>query len=234
MRSDVRIAADIGNALTRWPDAALNRLINESIQELRELVSENGHDYYLKHVATVVSAGDDRITLNSDFLRVKGIDIDVNGESIALEEFQFSERNNYGGTMVTGAERGTPVAYRIVMGADAVGTVADVEALLMPVSDATYPVHIWYLPVWADLTADGHLFDGVAGWEDWVKWDVCCKIGTSDKNVTLYQMADAERGKKQATIGKKSHRRAPNPARRLDTRAMRNMASSRRNPPWWT
>ncbi len=234
LRADVRTAADIGNALTRWPNATLDRLINESIQELRELVSENGHDYYLKVSASVISAGDDRITMDSDFLRVKGIDIDVNGESVALEEFQLSERNAYGGTLVTGAERGTPVAYRLVQGNDIPGNIPDVEALLMPVSDRTYPYRVWYLPAWQDLVDDGDLFDGVADWERWVVWDVCCKIGTTDKNVTLFQMASSERDKKRAAIEKKSHRRAAGPARRLDTRAMRSLDSRRRNPPWWT
>lgn len=231
LRSDVRISADIGNALTRHPDTQLTRWINESIQELREIVSDAGHNFYLKIVTGTVGNTDHHIQLPADFIGVYGIDIDVNGISQTLWPFTLAERNDVGGIYAGGNPvRGIPKYYDLIgKSQDSVDNVA----LLMPPPDAPYLWRLWYLPTWTDLSLDGDTFDGVADWERWVVWDVCCKVAVRDKNSSLYELASAERAKKRTIIDTKKVQRQREPIHRVDTKGRRRLSETWRRFGWW-
>lgn len=229
MVSDLRIAADIVNRVTRHPTTQLERWLNESIQRLREIASDNGHEYYLKqHDTGGITSGAKFAALPDDFLRMYGVDV-IDGEtSWSLEEYSLRERNNYGGTFSGVDERGPPSFYRL-LGKTATGT--ENICVFMPRPDRAYSCFFWYLPVWADITGVS-TFDGVAGWEDWVKWDCCCKVAARDKNDTLYNMAAGERAKLEALIVKTAPRRnRTSGGRRLDTRMARIGAGVRSKVP---
>lgn len=220
MRSDIRRAADIGNATVRHPNANLTRIINESIQRLREKVSDNGHTYYLKSVTGTVAAGASSIDLSgvADFLRAYALDIQVDGAFMPAEEFDLRERNLFGGLGATDPDTGIPLFWML--------RASTIE--LMPKADAAYPYKLWYLPTWTDLTADSDTFDGVAGWEDWVKWDGCVEIAVRDKNTLLYELASAERSSREQLITKTAPKRTRlRVGKRKDTRAARAAAYAR-------
>src|SRR5678810_1497648 len=67
------------------------------------------------------------------------------------------------------------------------------QVALLPPPDAEYPVTVWYLPVVADLASDSDEFDGVAGWEEYIVWDVVCRLLNRDQYLEAYQLAARHR-----------------------------------------
>jgi hypothetical protein len=56
---------------------------------------------------------------------------------------------------------------------------------------------IWYVPTWTPIAAANttYVFNGVAGWDEWVVWDVACKVFLRDGFLDKMQMAEQMREK---------------------------------------
>ena len=216
---DIQRLADIRNNDTRHPQADVVRMANESIQRMREIISENGHEYYLTSTSSTIAAGANSISLPSGCLRVYGLDMIDQGRQVSLDEWQFAERNDYGGAAGPSATLGRPQAWR-----------AQGDGLaLIPPADATYTYVLWYLPALTDYAyGSGATVDGFAGWEEWVVWDCCCKIAVRDKNDKLYALASSERAKLEQFMTKTAPRRSRRASHRLDRRGRRRLSAIER------
>lgn len=219
LRDDVRRVADIRNSTTRHPDGDIDRLINQAVQELREIASVNGHGLYTTIAALTTTAGVGAVSIASltSFLRLLALDVIVDGKARTVDEFSLRERNDSGGLGATAfaapdAERGVPRTFRLVR-----DTIA-----LLPVPDAAYALNLWYLPAHTDMASGSDTFDGQAGWEDYVVWHAAAQIGLRDKNATLVQLANAERAKiEQRIVATAPKRYNATVGRRIDTRGRR-------------
>lgn len=227
LRDDVRYLADIERATDRHPDADLTRLINQSVQAWRELVSDAGHTFFLTIDSGTTSAGSSTIALAAGYFRVYGIDVEYQSEWRELYPYEFAERNKYE-SAIAGTEQGVPVYYRPRYAS----TVIDI----MPTSDAAYNYRVHGLAVPTDLSNDADTFDGIAGWEDWVVYDVACKVATRDANVNdNYELLAAERAKiEQRIVSAAGKAQLDKPTRRIDTRGRRRGLERAGKWHWWT
>jgi hypothetical protein len=201
LRTDVLVQADLVGATVRHDSTILNRLINQSIQGFREAISNEGNQHYLVSSSGTLTAGAtsphsflslDLSAISPSIVRTFGFDVTVDGVVHTLDHRPFTERNIWGGPTTTGIPRNW-AHYQTA------------KLAIQPAPNAAYPYTIWYLPVLADLSADGDTFDGVSGWEEWIVWDVVCKLLIRDQqgqafgSAKLYRDDTWTRIHKQAT-----------------------------------
>lgn len=225
LREDLRWQADQLGATLRHDNASLNRVINQSIQRFREWVSEQGWPIYLKPISGVLPVGPTapyafaELDLDSfesiSILRVFFMECTVNGQILDVPQIPFEQRNQYQGIFgptPTGSTQSIPVGF--IHYGTKIG--------ILPPPQSAYPFTLWYLPLLADLTNDTDMFDGVAGWEEWVIWDGLVKIIVRDHDPQAYGYAAGERDRLQADFLQRLRQDRPSVARRYDLRGMRN------------
>lgn len=199
LRTDISDQADFAGAIgstSRYTTTQLNRWINQSIQRFRERLSNEGAQHYLTHATGTLTVGAtspfafgtlDLSAASPSVVRIYGFDITVNGETKSLTHVPFTERDRFGGALNTGE----PVAW---------SNYGTAKLAIFPPPDTAYTYVVWYLPVLADLSSDGDNFDGVAGWEDFIVWDVVCRSIVKDQYPQAYATAVNERERTWADI----------------------------------
>jgi len=199
LRTDIGDQADLGQIQDggRYTPATLNRFINQSIQRFRERLSIEGAQHFLVSTTGTVTAGAtspypfkviDLSAVSPSLVRTFGVDITLpGGEVRTLPQQPFADRDNFGGPVSKSEPR---VWIHLQTRSIA----------LLPPPNQSYVYVVWYLPVLADLVDDDDTFDGVAGWEDYVMWDVVIRMITRDQYATFYQMAVTERDRCWADI----------------------------------
>jgi len=189
LEDDVRFQADLIGATVRHTSAQIRRLINQSIQEFREAISNEGDTRYLVPYSSTLTAGAtspfafgslDVSGISPSIVRTYKLDITVDSVVIPLEHRPFRESSDWGGPIVTGI----PATWSHFQTA---------KIALSPAPNAAYPYTLWYLPVLADLSGDSDTFDGVAGWEGWVVWDVVCRLLIRDQQSAAFVSAKVYR-----------------------------------------
>lgn len=192
LRTDIAAQADITGAVganSRYTPTTLTRYINQAIQRFREKLSNEGATHYLVSATGSLSTGAtspypfyvlDLSAVSPNVVRVYGLDITVNGETRMLKHVPFNARADYGGARSTGIP-------------DAWAQYQTAKIAILPPSQQAFTYVAWYLPVLADLSGDADTFDGVAGWEDFVVWEVVCRLVVQDQYPQAYQMAVNER-----------------------------------------
>ncbi len=236
LRARVRIAADTGpDGTDRHPDAEVTAMINDSWQAMRELASDNGHQMYLKPAVATMAVGAAApysfgiVTLPEDCVRLFGIDVTVTTNDVrSLFATSFSERNQFRDAY--GTANGIPVAFFLFsIGVELNTTVTPGSIGILPAPDRAYSYTIWYLPRWSDVIVDDYIFDGVAGWEDWVVWDCVIKLAAGDNDMAqTAQIATQERAEAAKRLSK-----AANSAQRVGPAQKIDMAGRyRQNRAW--
>ena len=230
LRARVRKEADAGPDTTtgRHTNTEINSMINRSWQDLRSIVCASCGglaDAYLKATTpTTMTVGVlsgypfGTVPLPADCVEVHGIDLTVTGsDSYALEAFSWKDRHVYRDRWGNGT--GPPLGFSIYnIGVESTTTVTAGVIAILPAPDKAYTYSIWYVPKWTDLTDDTHVFDGVAGWENWVVWDCVIKIAAPDNDMqNCYRIAAGERERAENLIkGAASKLQKVSPVRRLD------------------
>jgi hypothetical protein len=240
LEKDIRWQSDQLRAELRHTSADLRHVMNQSVQRYREMISENGDPYFLKSHSGVLPVGRatdpsgtdtsaswgclDISAIYPDVVRIYGLDIDLGRYTHELYAVHFNERNAYQDHN-RNHHLGAPVAF---FGYD------ETKIGILPPANAPYRYTLWYLPLLPDLVADGDEFNpGIPGGEQWVIWDVMCKILIRDNYPALLQAATMEREKTWMDILRRvsAHTRVGT-ARRLDTRGMRSRSRLRVRAPW--
>lgn len=192
LRTDIAAQADITGAVgasSRYTPTVLTRYINQAIQRFRSRISNEGFQHYLVSTSSTLSVGAtspypfyvlDLSAVSPAVVSIHGIDITVNGVTRTLKHVPFNTRSDYGGARSTGI----PEAWANYQTA---------KVAILPPSQQAFTYVAWYLPVLADLSADGDTFDGVAGWEEFITWAVVVRLIIQDQYPQAYQMAVAER-----------------------------------------
>lgn len=171
----------------RYTPTALNRRINQSIQRFRERISNEGVTHFLTNTAGTLSVGAtspfpflslDLSAVSPSIVRTYGVDITIDSVVRSLRYIPFTHRDQFGGPLNTQI----PVAWshyqtRVIA--------------IFPPPDSGYAYNVWYLPVLADLAADGDTFDGVVGWEEYIVYDVITRLNIKDQYAQIYaQLVD--------------------------------------------
>jgi len=224
MRTDLRWQADQLGVTLRTVDLDLNRILNQSIQRLREFVSEQGWPIYLTPKTGVLVVGPtppyafgsiDMVGFLPAVVHVFHLDVTVNGQVLTVPQIPFEARNDYQGVFgptPTGSTQSIPVGFFRLN--NSLG--------ICPPPQSAYPYTLWYMGLAADLVADADTFDGIAGWEEWLTWDCLVKLLVRDRDPGPYQMAVVERDRLQADFLQRLRQDRPSVAKRHDLRGMRN------------
>jgi hypothetical protein len=145
LRARARERADQVNS-TFVPDSAtgIDALINEGAQELHDLLATKfGCDYLVSSKSFMTVAGQSSYALPSDFLKLLGVDLTVNGQDVDLKLFTFKERNVYK-RLVNGALGLALPRYRLE------GSVLR----LYPAPSGAFSATVHYVPTLQVSTAD--------------------------------------------------------------------------------
>lgn len=148
-------------------DTELNGLINVSHKHLFGLLAESGLHTVAETVYDVVSDGSLNYALPDDCFAVAGVFRVDNGEYYPMG--RHSQR-------IYPSDR---VEQRAVTYRNHGALESAVIELNPRTSTDTYKVRYIGLP--ADFTADTDTMEGVAGWEEWIIYDVAIKILTKEK-----------------------------------------------------
>jgi len=230
--ADVRFRSDTEGLTQRHTDAAIGRLINESWQAMREYLVDHGEPAYLKQATGNLTAGVlagtsfGALTIPTDAIRVFGIDVLVSGSYVSLEPLPFAARND-------ATTPGIPRSFFVYnVGTELAINVTPGKIALFPAPAAAYAYTLWYLPTWVDIDAvtdPDSVFDGVAGWEQFVLWDCVVKIAARDddmRNTYAIAVQERELAKQALKAAANSHQRA-GAMRRGDTRGRRETSQAR-------
>jgi hypothetical protein len=237
LERDVRWQGDQLRAELRHTPADLRRVISQSITQYREIVTDNGHPYYLAVRNGTITPGRalDQSESGVDFpwgeidmsgwhpevVRVYGVDVNDGQEVYSLDQVSFKQRNDF-----QDYSSGDPPRAFFGFGEYKLG--------ILPVPSGAYQYSVWYLPVANDLVNDNDLFNpGVPNGEQWVVWDCLHRIFVRDNYPSLVQMATMERQKvEMLLVYKMSTHAKANANRRLDTRGVRRMNRLLRSNFW--
>jgi hypothetical protein len=187
--ADVKDQADVKGLEVRHTASLLTRRINQSIQRFRERLSTEGCQHFLTSATKTLSAGAtspypfyalDLSSESPSVVRTYAVDLTVNGQTKTLIHVPFQERARWGSQ----TSLGEPVAWTNYQTA---------KVAIMPAPSSSYEAVVWYLPVLPDLSSDSDTFDGVAGWEEFIVWDVVCQVTTRDQNGRAYAMVEGTR-----------------------------------------
>jgi len=225
MLADVRWQADQVGATLRHTDADLTRAINQSIQRWREWVSEQGWPLYLTPFSSTLTVGptapyafgtlDMSGWTGGPVLHVYQLECTVNGQVLDIPQIPFEQRNQYQGIfgpVPTGATQSIPVGF--FRYGNKLG--------IVPPPQSAYPYTGWFMGLFPDLVAGSDTFDGIAGWEEWLNWDVLVKILVRDREGGIYALATSERDRLKAEFEQRLRQDRPSVTRRIDMRNMRN------------
>jgi len=200
METRIRDHADCEPAPgTRHTSAMIRQHMNDSWQALRAMVTDKGDPLYVKSVTTSTGVGPDTgkahglLAMPVTAVRVQAIDLVVSPTHIReLRPASFNDRN---AMFNDGLRTSSPEFFSIFnIGEESGASVGNGWIALLPAPNAVYPVNIYYLPAWTDITNDAYVFDGFEGWDDWMAWDVVRKIAAKDNDMqACAQMAADER-----------------------------------------
>lgn len=178
LRTDIQEQADIKGSTTRYGSTLLNRLINRSRQKFGREISNAGARHLLQPASGTLSVGAtsphqfyelDLSATSPNMVAIYGIDVTISGERRTLLQIPFTQRSDWGSITHTG-QPAAWAAYRTRV------------AAIFPAPDQAYAYTAWYLPSLNDLADDADTWDGVAGWEEFVVWDVTAALLARDNN----------------------------------------------------
>jgi len=190
--TDIQSQADyVGAATTgRYPNTITTRFINQSIQAFRERLSNEGATHFLVSTTGSLTSGAtspypfnvlDLSSVSPSVVRIYGVDLTISGGRVkSLSYTPFTERASFEGPVVTSEPRGW-------------STFQTRKVVILPPPNQGYTYVVWYLPVLADLSSGSDTFDGVAGWEDFIVWDVVCRMLMRDVTSSAFAMANGYR-----------------------------------------
>jgi hypothetical protein len=182
LRLDAKRRADMENG-TFISDAEWDRLINQSITEYYDIVTQKfSDDYYYAKLNIQFVAGQDEYDLPTDFYKLLGVDLLISGDPTAataqwatVKRYEHSDRNYFNNLVVRNALGVQPVRYRLQ------GNKIVIKPV--PTTSGQY-FRILYNPAFVDLVADDDEFDFVSGWEELPVIDAAIKALTKEESPT--------------------------------------------------
>jgi hypothetical protein len=202
LRTRVRSWVDmIGSTFVS--DSEMNTAINSGLDELYDVIVSNfGDDYYVSSSALNTVAGTSAYALPSDFYKLLGVDLTMSSDAVALEAFNFKERNTYraasGGTV-------TP-RYRLEGN----------NLRLYPAPASVLSGTIWYVPQRTQLVLDGDTCNFPQGWEEYAVIDAALHA-THKEESDLSGLLQKKAALRQRIVDAAANRNLDAPARVTDT-----------------
>lgn len=164
------------------PRATWVEWVNAGCQELYDkLIEAYGEDYFVGTEQTISTDGtNSTFALAEDFYKLLGVDYLVNPNQgvagrITIWRYNFAERNRYALPNLAAPGRGI-LRYRLQ---------GSKIAFIPRPPLAGQTLYLTYAPRFTPLSADGDAFDGINGWEEWVKAAVALKaLGKEESDMS--------------------------------------------------
>lgn len=199
LEADIRYQFDLEGFTARHPQAQVFRLVNESVRQMRKLVTEMGSSQYLATVAGTVGPGATSGYHGSIVAVAGGASIEMvrdvqaqgnNGEWYRLPELTIANETVDG---ESDAQTGIPEAW-ILRGWD-VETSGSASAqsrqvMVIPPSNSTYNLRLVVLKTWTDAISTDRIMADSMNLE-WVKWHVGVKLAERDEDAAALQRRGA-------------------------------------------
>lgn len=150
IREAVRFRGDYKN-VRAFPDADLNREIQQSFGKFYQLVAEVEEGWWDTDTTITTMNGVPHVALPADVWRVQGVDLLDGGDFRTLRRVGRSDRNRFANTPAE------PEAYRL--------SARGVE--LMPTPNAEYTLRVLYIPIAPALEEDVAR-EWYNGWDEFV------------------------------------------------------------------
>lgn len=202
LRDRVRALGNYENS-ARFTSSFLNDQINAALGELYELIAETNEGYFDTTATTTTVAGNANVTLPSDFLHLRGVDISIGGTWIELRQIGIQERNVYQNS------GGQPLAYRVSADVQS-GSSQRGGLVLYPTPSATYTIRFVYEPSRALLSADGDTIEDFNGWSDYIVTAALLRCDEREQRPLGERMAKLEAIRRRV-ISAATRRRAAEP-----------------------
>lgn len=183
LRNQAYQRADTESATDRFPTAEVDEYINQSYTELYDLLCDSEQDYFLTSTSVSIVASTETYSLPSDFYRIRGVDITINGSALYVSRWKFEERRNYFSQTNVAWGYESPVAYHL--------TGQNIQFKPTPAIDVD--ATLWYYPAPPRMTDDAHTIDGVAGWEEFVVLGAAIKMLAKDNRDAALLLAERDR-----------------------------------------
>lgn len=168
MVNSAAVLADqpVPSSSTFIPKATWVEWVNAGCQELYdELIEAYGEDYFVGTEQTITTDGiNSTFVLADDFYKLLGVDYLLNANQgvagrITIWRYNFAERNRYALPNLSAPGR-MALRYRIQ---------GNKLAIIPRPPVAGQTLYLTYAPRFTPLSADGDAFDGINGWEEYVK-----------------------------------------------------------------
>ncbi len=162
LRAKARERADLTGS-THITDTAdsLDGWINEGAQKLHDLyVQAYGEDYVEKSAALTTVANQTDYTLPTDFYRLLGIELPVNGEQKSLKKYNRAERNALSGQVVSLSQLSLP-RYKLSKGV----------VRLLPAPRSILVGKFWYSPLLQVTKGDASVINTLVDSTDTVNFE---------------------------------------------------------------
>lgn len=158
-RGALRRRYDGENQTGRHPDALLNELANSGYRVLRDAITEWGYDEFLTtatgNTTATPATGEtfETIPFPSGAVTIRRVDL------FDTPDWTPLERLNITGVRGMSARARLPVGFSVFTAGSVSGATFTTGTIaLIPAGTAAVPYKVWYLPEWADISSDTHLF----------------------------------------------------------------------------
>jgi len=200
-------------------------MIDQSVAELWDLLTQAEPTRYLaapnEFTATAGTLEYDLDTDLSitDFMKVMGVDLKRGTQYYALDRFEWKERNDDVLSTPFLPWVRSSIRYTIRKGAIDGST----ESLVFSADPGADTYRLWYIQAPQLLATDAATFNGIAGYEDFVIYDVAAKMATKEEALDLAAMMRGERDRVAArALTLARERDAAMPRRVHDSRGQRS------------
>lgn len=184
LRTAVRATADMVNG-TFVTDSQILWWVNQSLNDLWEIITTAEPDRYVTESTINAVAGTKAYALPADFYKLRYVDLVSGSERITCHEFMTTEKNQY--QYPLGLPR--PPRYNLI-GAN----------ITFEPDPGTATYKLGYIALFTEMTVDGSTFDGIAGYEDFVVYDVAARCCDKEEATEQAAMFRAERGRIEQRI----------------------------------
>lgn len=171
LRTRVRQRAHIENSQV-VTDAEINDMLNMSLSMLDDLLIDTYADYKLTTAQLTITQavdGYNNMTVPNDFCKLRGVDRQVSGNWMTLDNYEFPKRNQFSFPVINFVYGYLDVYYKLQG--------QQVEIIPAANSQATY--RLWYIPQYVPLISDSDTLQPYMDTQAWCEYavvDVCAKI----------------------------------------------------------
>jgi hypothetical protein len=198
LSDQTRRLSDTENKDLRHTVAVVTYELNQSLQRLQEIVSRNGHSYYMVSTVTLGAVlptvgSPEQIFTPGGGGRFYSIILNEGQEFWQLDDFPDSERAFW-----RAQPNGRPQVFRMIE--SVVGTVNVIE--MYPAPDKAYGVEVWILPEFIPLANPADEFSDHFGWSEWATNDAAQKLCQKDNDRDRFAMCAQKKVELEAEIAR--------------------------------